>query len=410
MNQTPSIFLVGYGGANNTGAEIRILTIIDDIRAVFGDCAYITVGTVSKEKTLRVLSECETLRVVQFPSIFPRTIWRLTRQHDLVMLVEGSTFKDNWSSVLLYLFLWAAWCAHFHGRRCIAYAVDAGRMSRFNRWLTRRICGGIDLIITRTEVAREALRALGVMQDIVVTTDTAFQFQGPRSQRVGDRPVVGLAPIEFYQWPVRFRLWGRKEHCYQWPYYFSWDNARRRNSHDLVSTWADLVRHIVEDYGWQVQLFAMEELDQRICNQILERVDTSLRKHVSTVYAGDALPHAIVGHLRVLDYLVTSRYHACVLSMAGHVPQMALYHDERLISIFRELGLDRFAISYHTTLLGHALLEGFDALVQEADWQRAHIANRLCSVFLPRCSENRAVLRDWGAQAFGLHMETTGRT
>jgi len=154
----------------------------------------------------------------------------------------------------------------------------------------------------------------------------------------------------------------------------------------------------------------MEELDQRICNQILERVDTSLRKHVSTVYAGDALPHAIVGHLRVLDYLVTSRYHACVLSMAGHVPQMALYHDERLISIFRELGLDRFAISYHTTLLGHALLEGFDALVQEADWQRAHIANRLCSVFLPRCSENRAVLRDWGAQAFGLHMETTGRT
>jgi hypothetical protein len=69
MNQILRNFLVGYGGANHTGAEIRILTIIDDVRAVFGDRVHTTVGTVDKEKTLRILSESETPRVVQFSSL-----------------------------------------------------------------------------------------------------------------------------------------------------------------------------------------------------------------------------------------------------------------------------------------------------------------------------------------------------
>ena len=43
--------------------------------------------------------------------------------------------------------------------------------------------------------------------------------------------------------------------------------------------------------------------------------------------------------LRGLDGLVTSRYHACVLSLAAQVPQMAVGHDLRLKSLYAELGL-----------------------------------------------------------------------
>ena len=43
------VLLVGYNGANNTGAEARLLAIIEDIRAVMGDETLITVPTLFEE-------------------------------------------------------------------------------------------------------------------------------------------------------------------------------------------------------------------------------------------------------------------------------------------------------------------------------------------------------------------------
>ena len=37
--------------------------------------------------------------------------------------------------------------------------------------------------------------------------------------------------------------------------------------------------------------------------------------------------------------LMTSRYHACVLSLAAKVPQIAVGHDLRLKTIYKDLGL-----------------------------------------------------------------------
>ena len=42
--------------------------------------------------------------------------------------------------------------------------------------------------------------------------------------------------------------------------------------------------------------------------------------------------------LRSLGGLLTSRYHASVLSMAAGVPQVAVGHDLRLRTLFEELG------------------------------------------------------------------------
>jgi len=47
----------------------------------------------------------------------------------------------------------------------------------------------------------------------------------------------------------------------------------------------------------------------------------------------------MVAILRSLDLLLTSRYHACVLSLAAGIPQIAIGHDLRLKTIYSELGL-----------------------------------------------------------------------
>jgi polysaccharide pyruvyl transferase WcaK-like protein len=45
--------------------------------------------------------------------------------------------------------------------------------------------------------------------------------------------------------------------------------------------------------------------------------------------------------LRSLGVLVTSRYHASVLSLAEAVPQVAVHRDLRLRTLYAELGLER---------------------------------------------------------------------
>ena len=52
--------------------------------------------------------------------------------------------------------------------------------------------------------------------------------------------------------------------------------------------------------------------------------------------------------LRRLSYLITSRYHASVLSMASGIPITAVSMDERLDNILREMSLDALYL-HHVT-------------------------------------------------------------
>ena len=106
-----SCFLLGYGGANNTGSDARLLTAVRDVRLAFGPSARVTVGTMDAARTLRALPPIPGIRVVSLPYIFPLAVLAMAVRHDVTILVEGSTFKDSWSPSLLHAFLWAAWCA-----------------------------------------------------------------------------------------------------------------------------------------------------------------------------------------------------------------------------------------------------------------------------------------------------------
>ena len=70
--------------------------------------------------------------------------------------------------------------------------------------------------------------------------------------------------------------------------------------------------------------------------------------------------------LRSLGGLVTSRYHASVLSMAAGVPQVGVGHDLRLRTLFEELGLSRCFVGLGTDgdLAGDTAR--LDAMVEQA--------------------------------------------
>jgi len=340
------VLMVGYNGANNTGAEALLMSDIEDVRAVLGTEAHITVPTLNESNLRRYLAESPTLRIASMPTLFFSAIRRLVKESDLVLLAEGSTYMDTWGSPLLWLFLWATHCAAEMGKPCLAYAVDAGKLNPANEKRVRRVASRTDLIITRNQAAAGRLRDMGVTAPILTTADNAFTFQTreadqgwlkrewPRAVKAG---VVGLAPVNFYLFPGVMRLWGRREDCYKWPYYFSTSPERRATSETLARTYAVLADHIVERTGKAVALICMEQLDEAIARRVQGYMSHPDDARIFSAREHDASRMTVL--LRNLDLLVTSRYHAAVLSLAAAVPQIAVGHDTRLDTLYQDLGL-----------------------------------------------------------------------
>lgn len=349
MNHSePHVLLLGYNGANNTGAEALLLADIEDVREVLGPQAVITIPSLNPPNLRRYVKETPHLRIEPLPTVFFPALHRLVRESDLIMLVEGSTYMDTWASAMLWAYLWATRCAHQMDKPCLTYAVDAGEVrSVLNRRLVRSEASKTDLIILRAQAAAERLRSLGVSAPIEVTADNAFTFR-PEDADEGwvqrawplagaSTGIAGLAVVDPNLWPVVMRPWGRREDCYKWPYYHTRSAERSRATEALAGSYAALADSLVLQHGKAVALICMEQLDESLARQVQRRMAHGDRARVFSAREHNASQMTVL--LRSLDVLVTSRYHACVLSLAAQVPQLAVGHDLRLKTIYAELDL-----------------------------------------------------------------------
>jgi polysaccharide pyruvyl transferase WcaK-like protein len=396
------VLLLGYSGANNTGAEALLLADIDDVRAVLGPQAVITVPSLDPPNSRRYIKEAPNLRIARLPTIFFPALRRLARQNDVLILAEGSTYMDTWSSAMLWAYLWATRCADGMGKPSLAYAVDAGEMkSAFNRWLVRREASKTSLIIARAAAAAERLRAFGVTAPLEVTADNAFNYHpDPADTGLLSRAwpeagphVVGMALVDFYQWPVVMKLWGPEEDCYRWPLYFTHSPERTRATEALARAYAALADDMISHHGWSIALIGMQSLDDSLLRKVHGAMVHPDRARIFSSREYNA--SQMVALLRGLELLLTSRYHACVLSMAAQIPQIAIGHDLRLKTIYRELGLfedffiepdaDDLRVRLHSRVV--RLLEN-PSYVRDALW-RGYEKHR------SEAQRNRSLLKDF---------------
>lgn len=342
---SPRVLLVGYNGANNTGAEAKLLVIIDEVRAALGQDVPITVPSLNIANLKRYLQEGPNLKIKKVgPATFPVDIYNMVKNNDLILLVEGSTYMDTWAPALLWFYLLATRYAHQMKKPCIAYSVDAGSASRFDRWLIRREASKTDLIMARTKKAAERLKTWGVTAPIEVTADNAFSFQPKPEDRDFLKQawpeashVVGMAAEDIYIWPVSMRLWDRQKYCYRWPYYYQHNKQCREKSELLVDVLAVQADEIVEKYDEDIALLSMEGLDTAFTTRVQQHMKHADRTKVfsSTQYNASQMTSI----LRSLDLLITSRYHAGVLSLPNLVPQTAIGHDLRIQDLYSDLDI-----------------------------------------------------------------------
>ena len=404
----PNVLLIGYSGANNTGAEALLQADIEDIRAVYGPEVLITIPTINPANLRRYVQEGPDLRIAFMPTIFFAPLHRFVKENDFIFLVEGSTYMDTWTSAMLWAYLWTTRCAHEMDKPCMAYAVDAGEIkSGLNRHLVRSEASKTDLIITRAAAAAERLRGWGVTAPMEVTADNAFTFvPDPADAGLFDRlwpeagnRTMGLALVDFNLFPVVMRPWGPKEECYKWPYYFSRTPDHCRASEELAELYAALADHLVREHGVSLALICMEELDERMARKVHARMACADQARIFSSREYNASKMTSI--LRGLDFLVTSRYHACVLSMAAHVPQIAVGHDLRLKSIYAELGLEDLFVDAHLPDRDARLRANLDRVLADPEPVRAAL-RRGYEEHLERARCNRQLLREFArAQGSG---------
>jgi polysaccharide pyruvyl transferase WcaK-like protein len=189
------------------------------------------------------------------------------------------------------------------------------------------------------------------------------------------------------------RLWGRRENCYKWPYYLSDSPERRAAGEALARAYADLADRVVESTGKAVALICMEQLDEAIAGRVRACMSHPEDARIFSARQYDA--SRMTALLRSLDLLVTSRYHAAVLSLEAAVPQIAVGHDTRLETLYRDLGLHEQWFLRPDSLAG--LQERVQRLLADPAQQR-ELLRRGHAEHLARARQNRRLLAEFVAE------------
>ena len=405
------VLLMGYNGANNTGSETRLISIIEDVKKVMGSDVIITIPTLNEKNLRRYIKEDSNLKIAPIPSIYFFAIRKLVKSHDIVLLVEGSCYMDTWTSALLWAFLWTTSCANYYKIPCVAYGVDVGELSTLNKFLVKREASKTDLIITRTIYAANKLRKIGVKALIKHTADCAFTFQTKAEDKnilkkiwlekdlqMKEKRVVGLAVIDFNLWPVVIKPWGSRKDLYKWPYYFSRSKTNINKTNQLALNWATEADRIIEKHGKNIAIICMEELDEPLAIKIIQKM--KFPKNARIFSSKEFNASQMTEILRGLELLVTSRYHAGVLSLKANVPQIAVGHDPRLKGLYKDLKLDNdYLIDYMSGEdFGYKIWKELSRLVDELIETPEKVTAKLNNGFkeqLSRSTKNPTLLKEF---------------
>jgi hypothetical protein len=145
-----------------------------------------------------------------------------------------------------------------------------------------------------------------------------------------------------------------------------------------------------------VVAIGMEALDLKPCEEFTSRIKTPTGIFSSVYYDG----YQMTSVLHKLSLLVTSRYHARVLSSTAGVPSIAVSMDERLYNIFSECGhIEEYYLKTDETDLGNKL-----AATMEKCWaNREQVSKEILATipgYLKMMSDMGKFFRGWVEEKF----------
>lgn len=385
--QPLKLLLVGYNGARNTGADARVVALVRQLEEALGcDNTELTVMTLDNDSLDGYFPA--GVRQWKFSTVFFWSLLRACCCHHAAILCEGSTLTTTFAEALSVFYCQAAGIMQRQGKPCIAYGSEVGHLDGWIARLAREMCRDTYFMV-RTHESLKNLKNLGLKGH--VGTDTAWPFQTAQGESWaheqlmsdgwdGVKPLLGVAVINPFWWPVRPSLWrwavtmltGHHERQYDKMYFYSDSEELQHRFQHYLSQMAEAVNRYQKEHDAYVVILGMEKLDAESClllGQMLEGPH-------AVYHSGNHNVFQMTGLLRQLSLLLTSRYHAAVLSMARAIPLVAVSMDARLDGLMEEAGL---ADGYLYHVDEHELGKWITSAFRRADEHRDEIASTLLS-------------------------------
>ncbi|RKP44599.1 hypothetical protein D7S89_22275 [Trinickia fusca] len=356
------VLLLGYAGAGNTGADVRTIETLRQLRRRFADqpleLTVFACGNIFDHPELRAAN-------VLMPSdvYLPDALDAAMDRFDVVLNVEGSTYTSKFSDALAALLIGGVGLAAAHGRFACAYGIDAGAMSarleRFAPATARDV-----KIVCRSRGTAERLAGLGIATHDGADTAWAFRAAPNSLPPLPPRYAV-LCPNNPFWWPVHtdvrraleLDVTGAKSPLRYGPLYFhSWDDLRAARFAAYKRSFAAIADGL-RRRGYAPVLVAMEQLDRAACEEIAALLPFDVPIITRGVHSLDT----VVATLESAQWVVTTRYHASVLAIANRVPVVGVSMDARIDQLFEENGLADWTIPCDERGFEQRALERIDA-------------------------------------------------
>ena len=389
------LFLVAYTGDCNTGADARVEALIQQLRHLLGpDQLRLSLLVGPTQFTLNAWE-----RATYYPSAKLRGYFKdaeyvdstrvMTRLHVAPLLsdaisaahgaiaCEGAMFKSIFSNFISVPMILAMGMANHQGKLSIAYGGEAGHMDRFLTMMAKHYCAD-SRIIARNKRSQELLCEMGMNAEF--GTDTAWTFESASEAWAekelrargwdGKTPILAVCPVDRYVFPLHASMRKflaksvLKKHAgsHVTGLYFWSDTPMSDKAHHYANSLADAVKAYHREESVFPVVIAMDKMDSRICALLSERLDgapifNSLRYDM----------FQMVAILRKCDLLVSSRYHAVVLSMPGLVPSAGISFDERLVNVMAERGQEQLIVGFDDPDLASKLVDLFRQLRRDRE-------------------------------------------
>jgi polysaccharide pyruvyl transferase WcaK-like protein len=356
------VLLLGYTGAGNTGADLRTIETIRQLRALFADqppaLTVFALGGLFDHADLRSVD-------ILAPShdYLPDALAKAVHEYDVVLNVEGSTYTSKFSDALAALLIGGVGLAAASGRIACAYGIDAGAMSERLSRFAAATADGVQ-IICRSRGAGQRLQSLGLT--IEEGADAAWNFRAAQ----GARPALPtryavLCPNNPFWWPVQTNvrraleldMAGAHSALRYGPLSFhTWDDTRAARFEAYKRGFAAVAQGL-RRRGYAPVFVAMEQLDRAACEEIAALLPFDAPVLARGAYSLDA----VVGALERAQWIVTTRYHASVMAIANRVPVVGVSMDSRIDQLFAEHGLSDWTLSCEEPEFDRRVLERIDA-------------------------------------------------
>ena len=328
------IFLVGYYGFRNTGDELILCSILNDLRKAVPGASF-TVISHDPDQT----AADHGVRTIHWSD--PQAIVEATERASLVVVGGGGLFHDtlgfapnllftkqNWG---LGLYVGAALYGALSEKRVMLWGVGVGPLtSAAARDYTKAACLAADVVTVRDELSKTLLESAGVPSSkVTVTADSAFASE-PRtriggasrkittSKRSDEGPTVGVV-VRQWDVGVSARHWERELGA-------------------ALGGFAESEKARLVFLPFQT-LDSEKENDlavaKRIAARLGSRADVAvIEEHLTPGETEDVIAGC--------DLLIGMRLHSVVIAAQAGVPVVALSYDPKVSALMDRVGMSEF--------------------------------------------------------------------